>query len=76
MNPLISDAIVRPRFIDADRLTLPLELLDYSALVMPACLVRLDDEDNEDIRNAIIVFNMARAELHRLQDQAKVEGQP
>ncbi len=76
MNPVAYNALACPYFIDADRLTLPLELLDYAALVLPALMVRLDDEDNADLRNALIVFNMARTELHRLQEQAKVEGQP
>jgi hypothetical protein len=30
MNPVFPDAIARPRLIDAARLTLPLELLDYA----------------------------------------------
>lgn len=76
MNHVKNDAIARPRLIDANRLTLPLELLDYAALVMPACLVRLDDDGNEDLQHALIVFNMALTELHRVQEQAKVEGQP
>ena len=75
MNPVSPDAVARPRFIDTDRLTLPLELLDYAAKVLPALMVRLDDEDNADLRNALILLNMARNELHRLQGQAKAEGQ-
>ena len=75
MNTLPSDTLARPRFIDADRLTLPLELLDYTALVLPACLVRMDEDGNEDLQNALILFNMARTELHRLQGQANAEGQ-
>ncbi len=75
-NPVSPDAVARPRFIDTDRLTLPLELLDYAAKVLPALMVRLDDEDNADFRNALIILNMARNELHRLQGQAQTEGQP
>lgn len=76
MNPVSSDALARPRLIDADRLTLLLEMLDYAASILPRCLPSIyDDEEKANIKNAITVFNMARAELHRLQGNPE-EKQP
>lgn len=75
MNPLISDAIVRPRLIDADRLTLPLELLDLVALSLLG-LMLVNDADVAEVKRLRPILNMALTELHRVQEQAQVEGQP
>ncbi len=75
MNPVAPDAIARPRLIDADRLTLPLELLDLVALSLLG-LMLVNDADVAEVKRLRPILNMALTELHRLQDQAKMEGQP
>jgi len=75
MNPVTPDAIVRPRLIDADRLTLPLELLDLVALSLLG-LMLVNDADVAEVKRLRPILNMALTELHRVQDQALVESQP
>lgn len=75
MNPVFPDALARPRFIDAGRLTLPLKLLDYVATQIPHCSGILEDND-PTLEITLALMKMALDELRRLQDQALVEGQP
>lgn len=57
--------------IDADRLMLPLNLLDKAASIIPCCIGQISSEgDYHDIQHAIELLEMARDELHRLQAQA------
>ena len=75
MNTIAPDAITSPRFIDANRLTLPIALLDHVGLVLPGCISEISDEGNyRDIHHVIALFAMVVNELRRLQEQAKVEG--
>ena len=77
MNTIAPDAITSPHFIDAHRLTLPIALLDHVGLVLPGCISEISDEGNyRDIHHVIALFAMVVNELRRLQEQAKVEGQP
>lgn len=75
MNPIAPDAIARPRFIDANSLTLPITLLDHIGLVLPGCISEISNEgDYRDIHHVIALFAMVVNELRHLQDQAQVEG--
>ena len=69
MNPIAPDAVAHPRFIDADRLTLPIALLDHVGLVLPGCISEISDEgDYRDIHHVIALFAMVVNELRRLQN--------
>ena len=75
-HPVSPDAVARPRLIDADRLTLPLELLDYAHEKIFLGVERGHGDLQETMPCYIEIVRLAMDELHRLQDQALVEGQP
>ncbi len=74
MNPVSHDALARP--IDAGRLMLPLELLDYAHEKIFLGWERGNGDLQETMPCYREMVRCAMEELHRLQDQALVEGQP
>ena len=71
-DPASPDAVARHRFIDADRLTLPLNLLAYVSDRLGEGYARCGFADFQETFDIYLrVIDEAIEELHRLQDQAK-----
>lgn len=61
--------------LDPSRLTLPIELLEIVASILPACIGEVSEEgDYRELKNADAVLNLVLNELRRLRDIATPDG--